>query len=135
MPETATGSVDSRALLEENVKLTREMHKMVRSMRRSMLWQRFFSFLWFLLVVGPLVASFFFLQPLIKQYGPSLQALFKQGSAVLPLLQGGGGGGGNGGPSTVKFSPDMLKDMELPDNIKAMLPAIQNQMQAKSGAK
>lgn len=126
MPEAVTPNVDMRALVEENLKLSKEMHKMVRSMRRSMLIQRFFSFLWVVLIVGPLILSYFYFQPFIKQYGSMLQMMTKPGG-MASLIQGGGDRGSGGAGSAI--SPDMIKGLNLEGvDLKTLMPMVENMM-------
>ncbi len=59
---------DIKKLLEENLAMTRELQASVAKIRSYMMWQRVFSFMYFLLVVGPLILALIYLPPLIRPY-------------------------------------------------------------------
>ena len=54
---------DSKKLLEETFTLEQENNKMLRSMRRSMIWGRVMSVIYWLIIIGISVGAFYFLQP------------------------------------------------------------------------
>lgn len=55
-----------KKLLEENLRLTREIEKMVRSIKNFVIWQRIWGTLKFLLIVVPLVLAIIYLPPFLK---------------------------------------------------------------------
>jgi len=90
-----------KKLLEENLKLTAETHKMVKSVKSYMLWQNIFSFLKILIIVVPVVIGIIYLPPLLKdvfqQYqsllggGDGLNSGSGSGNPLESLLKGSGG--------------------------------------------
>lgn len=62
-----------KELLEKNLALTAEIHEMTHKIKRYITFQKALSFIYFLLIVVPLVLSAIYLPPLIKnmvsQYG------------------------------------------------------------------
>lgn len=58
---------DIKSLLQENLTLTREVHRTMRSVRRYILWGRVVDTVKFLFVVGALAGTYFFLQPYLMQ--------------------------------------------------------------------
>ena len=57
---------DVKNLLEKNLELTQEIHGMMKSVKRYMLWQRIMGIIYFLLIVVPIVLSILYLPPLMK---------------------------------------------------------------------
>ena len=80
-----------KKLIEENLKLTREVHAMVVKVRRYMMWQRFVSFIYLILVVGPLILAIIYLPPIIKPILQQYQSIWQSFSD---------GSGSNRSPST-----------------------------------
>jgi uncharacterized membrane protein len=58
---------ESQKLLEETLTLEQENNKMLRSMKRSMLWGRVMTVIYWLLIIGISVGAFYFLQPYVNQ--------------------------------------------------------------------
>lgn len=84
---------DVKSLLEKNLELTQEIHGMMRSVKRYMLWQRIMGMIYFLLIVVPIIISIIYLPPLLKNLlGQYQQILNGESSAILEgFLQGGQG--------------------------------------------
>ncbi|MFA4834246.1 MAG: hypothetical protein WC619_05415 [Patescibacteria group bacterium] len=90
-----------KKLLEENLKLTGEIHKMVKSIKSYMFWQNVWSFLKILIIVVPIVIGIIYLPPLLKgvfqQYksllggGDGLNLESGSGNPLESLLKGSGG--------------------------------------------
>ncbi|MBI3888938.1 hypothetical protein HY311_04090 [Candidatus Nomurabacteria bacterium] len=70
---------ESQKLLEDTFALEQENNKMLRSMKRSMLWARIMSVLYWVLIIGISVGAFYFLQPyvdqVVKTYGSFSNAI------------------------------------------------------------
>ncbi|MDD5290582.1 MAG: hypothetical protein PHZ04_00505 [Patescibacteria group bacterium] len=91
-----------KKLLEENLKLTAETHKMVKKIKSYMFWQNVWSFLKVLIVVVPIILGIIYLPPLLKgvfqQYksllggGVGLNLENLGGSDLLGNLINGNGG-------------------------------------------
>jgi len=54
---------EAKKLLEETLELEQDNNKMLRSMRRSMIWGRIMSVIYWLIIIGISVGAFYFLQP------------------------------------------------------------------------
>ena len=57
-----------KKLLEENLKLTQEIHGMVGQIRRIMMYQRIVSVIYLVIILAPLIFAIIYLPPLIKPY-------------------------------------------------------------------
>ncbi|MDZ4296064.1 MAG: hypothetical protein U1A16_01700 [Patescibacteria group bacterium] len=69
-------NTDLKALLEENLALTKEMHRAVVATRRYILWGRILDTLKFLLVIGALAGTYFFVQPYLNRLLETYQQIF-----------------------------------------------------------
>ncbi len=58
---------ESKKLLEETYSLEEENNKMLHSLRRSMLWSRIMSIIYWVLIIGISVGAFYFIQPYFDQ--------------------------------------------------------------------
>ena len=54
-------------LLEENMKMNKEIHKIVKKLRSHMFWQSVFGFLKVLIIVLPIVFGIWYLSPYIRE--------------------------------------------------------------------
>jgi len=54
---------ESKKLLEQTLELEQDNNKMLRSMKRSMLWGRVMNILYWLIIIGISVGAFYFIQP------------------------------------------------------------------------
>lgn len=65
-----------KALLEKNLALTEDIHRMTNRINRYITFQKFMSFIYFLIIVIPIILSIIYLPPLLKsvigQYGELL---------------------------------------------------------------
>ncbi|MDD5032491.1 MAG: hypothetical protein PHR36_05665 [Patescibacteria group bacterium] len=90
-----------KKLLEKNLKLAEETHKMVRSIKSYMFWQNVWGFLKILIIVVPIVIGIIYLPPLIKDVFRQYQSLLGgegglnsesgSGSLLENFLKSGGG--------------------------------------------
>ena len=64
-----------RHLLEENLKLTREVHRMVAKMRKYLMWQRAISMLYFIMLIAPLILAIIYLPPILRPLWEEAQPL------------------------------------------------------------
>jgi hypothetical protein len=89
-----------KKLLEKNLELTEEIHKIVKSVKKYMLWQNIFSFLKILIIVVPIVIGIIYLPPLLKDVFQQYQSLLSGegglnlgsgGNLLESLLKGSGG--------------------------------------------
>ena len=54
---------ESKKLLEDTFQLEKDNNKMLRSMRRSMIWGRVRSVIYWLIIIGISIGAFYFIQP------------------------------------------------------------------------
>jgi hypothetical protein len=63
---------DLKQALEKITKLSEENHAILKSIKRHFLWQRVIGIFYFVLIVGPIIWSIFYLpailKPMISQY-------------------------------------------------------------------
>jgi len=64
---------ESKKLLEETFELEQDNNKLLRSMKRAMLWTRVMNVVYWLIIIGISLGAFYFLQPyfnrLVTVYG------------------------------------------------------------------
>ncbi|MEI8361535.1 MAG: hypothetical protein WCG01_05370 [bacterium] len=58
---------DLKKLLDENLRLTQEIHEMTHKIKSYITFQKFMSFVYMVLIIGPIIFSIFYLPPLLKQ--------------------------------------------------------------------
>jgi hypothetical protein len=108
-----------KKLVEENLKLTQEIYVMTKKMKRYITFQKVMSFIYFLLIVVPIILSIIYLPPLINnmlgQYGGLLGT---EGLNIESLLKGGL-------PSGVNLNNVDLKNL----NTNSLSPAAQKELQ------
>ena len=82
-----------KKLLEKNLKLTEEIHKMTKGIKSFVLWQRIFGVLKILIIVVPIVLGIIYLPPLIQSLTEQYQEILNIGGgeagSLLDLLKGG----------------------------------------------
>ncbi len=92
---------DIKNLLEENLKLTKEIHKMTKYIRRYIIFSQIIGFLKLVLIIVPIILGIIYLPPLLKD-------VFAQYQELLNLKSGlNVGGVENIDPS--KINPELLK--------------------------
>lgn len=67
-------------ILEENLRLTKEIHQMSRKISRYVAFQKVLSAIYILLIVVPIILSIIYLPPLIKNIVSPYQELLNGGS-------------------------------------------------------
>lgn len=77
-----------QTLIEENLKLSREIHRSVERTRRYILWGKALETLKFLFVIGALAGAYFLIEPYIREFYGLYQQFFtsvppEQSSAPL----------------------------------------------------
>lgn len=72
--------------LTELLELTRENNRMLHSMYRRMFWSQVFTYIYWLLILGVMGWSYYYLQPYISQYWELFQNINNQ----LSKLENGG---------------------------------------------
>ncbi|MDO8521457.1 MAG: hypothetical protein Q7S52_05055 [bacterium] len=63
--------------IDELLKLTRDNNRMLHRMRRSMVWSQIFTFLYWMVILGSIGASYYYLQPYITKYWDIYQSTMK----------------------------------------------------------
>lgn len=63
--------------IDELLKLERENNRILHKMRRSMIWGSIFTFLYWLVILGSIGASYYYLQPYITKYWNTYQTTMK----------------------------------------------------------
>lgn len=58
---------ESKKLLEETYSLAEENNRMLRSMKRSIMWSHIMSILYWVLIIGVSIGAFYFIQPYLDQ--------------------------------------------------------------------
>lgn len=89
--ENLSGSENEiKLLLEKNLELTQEIHEMTHAIKRYITFQKIMSFIYFLLIVVPLVLGAIFLPPILKNMLQQYESLLGQpGVSDIFKLQGG----------------------------------------------
>lgn len=64
---TLTQSEEVKALLEENLRYVKEIYASTERTRRYIMRAHIFGFIKIILIVGPLILGFLYLQPKVKQ--------------------------------------------------------------------
>ena len=72
---TANEAGQVKELLEKNLALTKEIHKMVGQIKRHINFQKVISFIYLLLIIVPIILGFIFLPPLLSGYIKEYQDL------------------------------------------------------------
>ena len=58
---------ESKKLLEDTLALAQENNKMLHALKRSMLWSRVISVLYWVLIIGSALGAYYFVQPYVDQ--------------------------------------------------------------------
>jgi hypothetical protein len=54
---------ESKKLLEQTLELEQDNNKILRSMKRSMIWGRIMNVIYWVIIIGISVGAFYFIQP------------------------------------------------------------------------
>ncbi len=68
--------------IDELLDLTKENNRILRSMHRRMIWSQIFSYIYWLIILGSLGWSYYYLQPYIAQSWDAYQTLSKNLSTM-----------------------------------------------------
>lgn len=63
--------------INELLTLTRDNNRMLRKMRRSMVWSQIFTFLYWMVILGALGWSYYYFQPYVVKYWNIYQSTMK----------------------------------------------------------
>ncbi len=110
-------SEDLKELLEENIEVSKESLKILKSIRRSNRISSFFRFLYWLVIIGSIVGVYYYFQPFIN-------GAIKTFQQIISVFSDTQGAGNSTNPSeTQNISPDLLKNLS-PDMIKNLQDAL-----------
>ncbi len=59
--------------IDELLDLTRENNKILRAMRRTQKWSSFFTFVYWMIILGSIFGTYYYFQPTIKKYMKTMQ--------------------------------------------------------------
>ena len=76
--------LDSRKL-DELLELTRDNNKILRGLRRVQRWSSFFTFVYWAVILGSILGTYYYLQPQIQKY----INLFQTSAGTLQKIQQG----------------------------------------------
>ncbi|MFH1662088.1 MAG: hypothetical protein ABIA02_03260 [Candidatus Falkowbacteria bacterium] len=79
-----------KKLMQQNLKLTQEIHGMVSAVKKHMLWQKIFSILKILIIVVPIVLGFMYLPGILKDVTAQYKDLLGTDVGFMDLLKGDG---------------------------------------------
>ncbi|MEA3398563.1 MAG: hypothetical protein U9R06_02335 [Patescibacteria group bacterium] len=66
---------DIKKIIEENLKLTKEIHEMTKKIKSFVLWQQIFNVIKILIIIIPIVLGIIYLPPLLKEIVGNYQEL------------------------------------------------------------
>ena len=69
--------MSEREKIDELLELERDNNRILRKMRRGMAWGQFFTFLYWLLILGGVGAAYFYLEPPGTKYSNVYQSAVK----------------------------------------------------------
>lgn len=95
--------------LNELLDLTRENNKILKGMRSSNRWGSFFKFIYYGLIMGLMVSSYYFIQPMIEPLLKTFQGLTDSVQNVKGGLQNAGG--------NLNISPEMIDQLKKTLNL------------------
>jgi len=75
---------NEKSILEENLRLTKEIHEMTRKIHNYVIFQRILSVIYLFLIIIPLVLGAIYLPPLIREIFSPYQDLL-QGNFFSPI--------------------------------------------------
>jgi len=73
--EDMKGDADIKELMEENLRLTKEIYAMSKYMKRFVIWNQIFGVIKILLIAIPLILGIMYLPPLLNQVMSQYQDL------------------------------------------------------------
>lgn len=64
-------------LIKQNIELTKDLQKQIKSVRRYLLWQRIAGIFYLIIIIGPIIIGLIYLPPLIKNAIGPYQSLLE----------------------------------------------------------
>lgn len=80
MDENNSNNSEIKSLLEENLRLTKEIHQMSRKVNRYVAFQKVLSIIYILLIIVPIILSIIYLPPLIGNIISPYQEILNGGN-------------------------------------------------------
>jgi hypothetical protein len=74
---------DLQKLLQENLRLTQEVHDMTHKIKSYVTFQKVLSFVYLILIFGPIILGFFFIQPYLKDVLGQYKSILGQYNQLL----------------------------------------------------
>jgi len=71
-----------KKMMRENLELSQENNKLLRKMRRSILWGRLFNIVYWLVIIAAMFGAYYVLQPFIEGLLGAYQSLLSGAEAV-----------------------------------------------------
>ena len=68
--------------IDELLDLTKENNRILRSMHRRMIWSQVFSYIYWLIILGSIGWSYYYLQPYISKYMNAYQTISRSLSTM-----------------------------------------------------
>ena len=75
-------SRDLKKILQENTKIARENHRLLKKIYRSIKWAGFFRMIYWTILFGSAVGAYYFIQPLIDTAQNSFNSIKSGFSAI-----------------------------------------------------
>lgn len=72
------GSEDIKSLIQENLRLNKEMYEMLKVVKRHAAWQKVFGFLKLLIILVPVVLGILYLPPILQEGISKLQGTIEK---------------------------------------------------------
>jgi hypothetical protein len=107
-----------KKLLEKNLEMTEEILVMTKKIKSHVTFQKVMSAIYFLIIVVPIVLSFIYLPPLLKDAFNEYQGLLggSDGSILNNIMKGATGGTTNGinlsNTDLKKLSPEAQNELQ-----------------------
>ncbi len=77
---------DLKELVVKNLALTEKLQKDIHRIKRFMFWRMVVGWLWFIIIVGPIILAFFYLPPLLKDFQIKYQNILGEGQNLLQSI-------------------------------------------------
>jgi len=84
---------ETKELLEETLKVSRENNRLLRKMQSAILWGRIFKIIYWIIILGSIFGLYYFLQPVIDSLGEAYTGFgtsIEKAKGVLDALPGAG---------------------------------------------
>ncbi len=79
---------EMKKMLNENLALTEDIHKMTKKINNFVIMSRVFTFIKVLIILIPLLIGIFYLPPIVKNMIPKVKSVIEQYKELLGLNQG-----------------------------------------------